>query len=136
MSLADDLEASLDASRSRALANGALKGALVLDEPEARALIQELRSAAGEVERLKDVLHRDRSGLAAALVNVRKAASVEIGPAEDMDEVREIAHAALQHIGQIAIDALRGSGDLAHAECCGRAGSKPLVLTSPGAARP
>lgn len=80
-----------------------------------------------EIERLKNVLHRDRVGLAEALAKVREEVRSRIWVVEgrgayrwDDDRYRKEAGYALNAIDKIAHDALVASGTLAHAECCGR----------------
>jgi hypothetical protein len=84
-----------------------------------------------EVERLKDLLHRDRTGLAHALSEVRQIADGYswLGRGEwglyGEDEqtegtLRKEIGDALDAIASRVETALRSSGNLAHAECCGR----------------
>lgn len=80
-----------------------------------------------EIDRLHDVLHRDRSGLATALNSItteieRRTWLLESrGPYEwDDDRYKDEAGDAMRTCETIARTALRVSGDIAHAECCGR----------------
>lgn len=90
------------------------------------------QGANGEVERLKDVLHKDATGLAAGLALVRAEVSKRRWIAEgrgsyeyDDDRYRKETGLALDAIDKIAEKALTASGTLAHAECCGRARPTP-----------
>jgi len=84
-------------------------------------------AANSEVERLKDILHTDRSGLAAALEEVWRTAGGYAWVAEsrgcyewdDPEYRREMAR-MVRAISTICQTALETSGNLAHAECCGR----------------
>lgn len=80
-----------------------------------------------EIERLKDVLHRDQTGLAKALAEVVKTTegyswvAQGRGPYEwDDDEYRKEMGRMLAAVEGIARKALQASGNLAHRECCGR----------------
>lgn len=91
---------------------------------EAADEIERLRQ---EVERLKDVLHRDRSGLAAALAEVWRTAGGYAWVAEgrgpyawDDEEYRAEMGRMVREIVTLCSKAIGASGDLAHAECCGR----------------
>lgn len=91
---------------------------------EAADEIEQLRQ---EVERLKDVLHLDRSGLAAALEDVWRAAGGYAWAAEgrgpyeyDDEEYRAEMGRMVREICALARRALEASGNLAHAECCDR----------------
>ncbi len=84
-----------------------------------------------EVERLKRILHLDRTGMAKALNECRSEAQSRLEITEgrgsyewDDDRYRREAGYALQAIIAICADALRDSGNLAHAECCGRKGKE------------
>jgi len=84
-----------------------------------------------EVERLKDVLHADKTGLAAALDKCVTLAQARMWIVDgrgsyswDDDKYRREAGWALREIIDHCRGALKASGDLAHAECCGR-GKKP-----------
>lgn len=86
-----------------------------------------LLAAIAEIERLKDVLHKDRSGLAAALEEIWRTAggyawvATGRGPYEyDDDEYRAEMGRMVLEIVTLCSKALRESGDLAHAECCAR----------------
>lgn len=80
-----------------------------------------------EIERLKDVLHQDRSGLAKALAEVKKLAKSYSwilegrGPYEwDDNEYRREAGRMIDSIMEACDEALVASGKLVHVECCGR----------------
>ena len=82
---------------------------------------------ARQVEHLRDVLHRDQTGLAAALASIVKTVegyswvAQNRGPYEwDDDEYRKEMGRMLDDVGKQAADALTASGKLAHRECCGR----------------
>lgn len=86
-----------------------------------------LVKALAEIEHLKDVLHRDRSGLAAAVEEVWQTAggyawvATGRGPYEyDDEEYRAEMGRMVLEIVTLCSKALRESGDTAHAECCGR----------------
>lgn len=96
------------------------------DRMKARA-----EKAEAEVERLKDVLHLDRSGLAHALNQIRKSVNGwawiqagEWGSYEYQDQTVETLQKEVGNLineaNEIAHNALQVSGNLAHAECCGR----------------
>lgn len=110
-----------------------------LQQPQPSQPTTEQKAAAtgtAEVERLKDVLHRDQTGMAHALAEV-----VEVvkgfrwvtegrGPYTwDDDEYRKEMGRMLDKIGGLASDALQKSGDLAHRECCGRGRHQPSQPT-------
>ena len=74
-----------------------------------------------EIERLKDALHRDRTGLAMALAQVVQAARSRAwlmesrGPYEwDDDRYKDEAGEAIREVIEIAEKALSDSGSLAH----------------------
>lgn len=80
-----------------------------------------------EIERLKDVLHRDQTGLAHALAQVTEKVkgyewvTQSRGPYEwDDDEYRKEMGRMLDAIKKISTEGLEASGKLAHRECCGR----------------
>jgi len=80
-----------------------------------------------EIERLKSVLHLDRSGLASALDECRNIAEKRLWIVDgrgayswDDDDYRREAGSALREIIDHCDAKLKESGDLAHAECCGR----------------
>lgn len=109
-----------------------------LNDNHVRIELYELRDAVGqqadkikeleaENERLLDTLHIDRSGLAHGLAQMVKTVegyhwiTEGRGPyAYNDDEYRKEAGYMLDKLLEIANDALRKSGNLAHAECCGR----------------
>lgn len=79
-----------------------------------------------QIEHLKDVLHRDRSGLASALAHVRQIvggyewATTSRGPYKyDDDEYKREFGRCIDQISTVCNDAIEASGKLAHAECCG-----------------
>jgi len=79
-----------------------------------------------QIERLKNVLHRDRSGLASALGRVRQIiggyewATTSRGPYEyHDDEYKREFGRCIDQVSTVCNDALEASGKLAHAECCG-----------------
>lgn len=84
-----------------------------------------------EVERLKDVLHRDQTGLADGLADIRKAvkgwAWILTGEWGSYDYTQQTAETmrrefsnCLREIEVVAKESLTQSGNLAHRECCGR----------------
>ena len=98
---------------------------------EIATLQRERDAAMALVEQLKNVLHLDRSGLAAGLAECRKIAAgwtwiVDGRGSYEWDDERyqrETDHmitAIIRHCN----DVLEKSGNLAHAECCGRGESR------------
>lgn len=90
---------------------------------EARSLLSEVERQDKEIERIKDALHDDASGLVAALAEVRAAAQSRMWIVEGRgsyswndDRYRREAGYALKEIIQRCTDALRESGNLAHGE--------------------
>ena len=82
-------------------------------------------------ERLKDVLHRDRSGLADGIDRIRKLVKgwwwVPLGEWACYDYTERTAETmrtefsnCLRQIEDVALSTMKASGNLAHAECCGR----------------
>jgi hypothetical protein len=92
-----------------------------------RRQVERAEDAEREVERLKDVLHTDRSGLAAALEEVWRTAGGYAWAAEgrgpyeyDDEEYRAEIGRMVREICALAQRGLEESGNLAHAECCDR----------------
>lgn len=86
-----------------------------------------IESLKAEVEHLKDVLHRDQTGLAKALAEIGQTVAgyswvaSNRGPYEWDDDVYRLEMGRfLKDVGDRAAAALKASGDLAHRECCGR----------------
>jgi hypothetical protein len=91
-----------------------------------------------ENERLRDVLHRDQTGLAKGLADVADILKCydwilrgEWGSYEYQEQTAETMRSEASNLisecSAIAKKALDESGKLAHAECCGRS-SKPVHL--------
>lgn len=72
---------------------------------------------ANDVERLRAALNIDRSGLGRALDTIRRRIRDLIPPTQDDDpgEVSAALAKTLEHISEVAADALKASGDLATA---------------------
>lgn len=83
-----------------------------------------------EIERLRDVLHRDQTGLADGIDRIRKIvkgwAWIPLGEWACYDYTEQTAATlriefsnCLRQIEEVALAAMKASGELAHAECCG-----------------
>jgi hypothetical protein len=88
---------------------------------------KELATANKEIERLKDVLHCDKTGMALALADVRRIANswswAMIGRGNytwDDDAYQEEMGHLITAVMERCTEALGASGELAHAECCHR----------------
>src|SRR5687768_8162932 len=106
------------------LQQNAIAAAIYFAEYGYLLMQQQLAEKEREIERLKDVLHIDRSGLAKALAEVNKTVdsyhwiTEGRGPyAYNDDEYRKEAGYMLEAIKKIADNGLQNSGNLAHAEC-------------------
>lgn len=89
--------------------------------------LQDRDNLRAKVEALKDILHRDRSGLAEALGKCRDIARqwgwmvTGRGSYEwDDDEYKKEAGRLIKAVTAHCTTALEKSGNLVHAECCGR----------------
>jgi ABC-type transporter Mla MlaB component len=88
---------------------------------------KKLASAQTEIKNLKDVLHIDRSGLASAIEKIQKIAASYSWVAEgrgsysyDDAEYQKEAGRMVDEITSFCEKVLTESGNIAHAECCGR----------------
>lgn len=88
--------------------------------------IQERDNLERKVEVLKDALHIDQTGLAAAMAEIEKISSGFAwvangrGPYEwDDNEYRAEMKRMVDAINQKCVTALRESGDRSHIHCCG-----------------